>query len=519
MQDWVTREAATADFGDERLDQRFALLLDRMSQHPSLRFTAACKGQAEVRAAYRFVDNDRVDPRKTLDPHRNATLERIRQQPVVIIPQDTTEIDVTRPNEVMTDAGPLNDGTRVGFLAHALVALTPEQLPLGVVQADYLARDPEDFAARAAKSAAEKRAERQARPIEDKESARWLEGYRETCRVAREAPETTVVSVSDSEGDIFECLLEGQPAEGERRAEWIIRACQDRALVVDADSSTGDGAKLLRQRMASAPALGRFTVEVRKRQPRSKDDRKRKQPREARMAEVTYRAARVRLRGPARPGGKLPDVDVNVVLVREEAPPAGAEPIEWILLTSLSIDSLELVLRVIEYYCCRWQIEIFFRILKSGCKVEESQLETAERFLPYLALCLIVAWRVHYVTMLGRECPDMPCDVAFDDDEWRSVYSVVKGEAPPAEPPSMETMVKMVASLGGYLGRKGDGEPGPKAMWIGMQRMADLASAWRAHAAHAAGAPRGGGAAKSKGDPANRRSPPASRRPDPPSCV
>jgi Transposase Tn5 dimerisation domain/Transposase DNA-binding len=519
MQDWVIHETATAAFGDERLDERFALLLDRMSPHPSLKFTAACKGRAEIQAAYRFVDNDRVDEHQVLAPHRDATVQRIRAQPVALIPQDTTEIDVTRRNEVMTDAGPLNDSTRVGSFTHALLAMTPERLPLGVIPAEFHTRDPEEFAARAAKSASEKRAERHAKPIEDKESARWLEGYRAVCRVAREAPETTVVAISDSEGDIFECLLEGQPAEGERKAEWIIRACQDRASVVEAGSADGDGAKRLRERVASAPVWGHLTVEVRKREPKSNDDRKRKQPREPRTAEVTYRAARVRLRGPARPGGKLADVEVNVVLVREEAPPAGAEPIEWILLTSLPIDSAGAVLRVIEYYCCRWQIEIYFRILKSGCKVEESQLETAERFLPYLALCLIVSWRVQYVTMLGRECPDLACDVAFDDDEWQSVYAVVKGEAPPAEPPSMGTMVKMVASLGGYLGRQGDGEPGPKAMWIGMQRMADLASAWRAHSAHAASAPRGGGAAKPKGDPANRRSPPASRPPDPPSCA
>src|SRR5262245_32370980 len=152
MQDWVTHETATAAFGDERLDKRFALLLDRMSQHPSLKFTAGCTGRAEIQAAYRFVDNDRVDEHKVLAPHRDATVQRIRAQPVALIPQDTTEIDVTRRNEVMTDAGPLNDGTRVGFFTHALLAMTPERLPLGVVHAESHARDPEEFAARAAKS-------------------------------------------------------------------------------------------------------------------------------------------------------------------------------------------------------------------------------------------------------------------------------------------------------------------------------------------------------------------------------
>jgi hypothetical protein len=281
-------------------------------------------------------------------------------------------------------------------------------------------------------------------------------------------------------------LLEGRCGGGERKAEWIIRACQDRALARDDGPPAGCEAMLLRERVAGTPILDRLTIEVRRREPKSKDGRKRKQPREARIAEVTVRAARVRLRGPSRPGGRLPDVDVNVVLVRETAPPPGEEPIEWILLTSLPIGTVEEVLRVIEYYCCRWQIEIYFRILKSGCKVEESQLERAERFRPYLALCMIVAWRVQYVMMLGRDCPDLPCDVAFDDDEWRSVYAVVKEEPPPAGPPGMGTMVKMIASLGGYLGRKCDGEPGPKAMWVGLQRMADLALAWRAHTAHGA---------------------------------
>jgi hypothetical protein len=191
------------------------------------------------------------------------------------------------------------------------------------------------------------------------------------------------------------------------------------------------------------------------------------------------------LRGPTRTvGGKLPDTEVHVVLVSEPNPPPGAEPIEWLLLTDLPIDTVDDVLLIIDYYTCRWQIEVYNRVLKSGCKVEESQLERASRFEPYLALCLIVAWRIMYVMMLGRECPELPCDVAFDDDEWRSVYAAVQKRPPPAEPPAMKTLVGLIASLGGWLGRKCDGDPGPKAMWVGMQRMTDLALGWRARADH-----------------------------------
>ena len=484
MQEWIHNETRTAHFGDERLDKRYRIILNTMSDTPSLKFPAACTGRAETAAAYRFVDNDKVGFDQVLFPHCQATLERIRAQKVVLIPQDTTELDMTRPHEIMEGSGPLNDESRVGFHDHVLLAMTTEGVGLGVVAAQNWARDFDGFD----KDADQKRAERRAKSIEEKESHRWLWGYREASRVAQEAPETLIVCLSDSEGDIYECVQEGQKETDTPKAQWIVRACQDRALIVDKDAEAGCPTRL-RAQVASTPIMGHLTVHVREREPKSKDDRKRKQAREARTAELTVQAARVTLRGPDRPGGKLPNIEVNCVLVTEPNPPEGAEPIEWLLLTSLPIDNIDQMLTIITYYTCRWGIEIYFRILKSGCKVEESQLEKAERFEAYLALCMIVAWRVQYVMMLGRECPDLPCDVAFDEDEWKTVYSVVKRQPPPRKPPSLKTMVGLVASLGGYLGRKGDGEPGPKAVWVGMQRMTDLVRGWRAFALHGAAEP------------------------------
>jgi len=174
----------------------------------------------------------------------------------------------------------------------------------------------------------------------------------------------------------------------------------------------------------------------------------------------------------------LPPVWVNVVLVREEDPPMGEEAVEWLLLTSLPIDTLAAVLLVIEYYSCRWVIEIYFRVLKSGCQVEKLQLESEERFKPCLAVYLIVAWRVLFLLMMGRKCPDMPCDAVLSVEEWKAVYTVVTKQSPPRTPPSLGEMVEMIAKLGGYLGRRHDGPPGPKTMWIGVQRMRDFAGAW-----------------------------------------
>lgn len=500
MQEWIEKELATARFGtvhtqtkarkpktrktrsrkaraNVKLRKRFQKVLNAMSQKPSLKFPAGCRGTAEVKAAYRFLDNEHVTFATILRPHQDATLQRIGEQPVVLIPQDTTELDLTRPNEVMTGAGPLNDTQRVGFYNHASLAFTPERLVLGVVDAMVWARDPLEFA----KDADQKRAERRAKPIEDKESIRWLEGYRAACRVAIAAPGTLVVSLADSEGDVYEYILEAQTVSAPK-ASWIIRACQNRALVGSEGDSSSDEVRHLWEQVASTPVLAQRTLEIRRRDPRSHDDRKRKQGREARTAVVDIRAAHVRLRGPARPGGKVPDVEVHAVLALERDVPPGVEPVEWLLLTDLPIDTVDDVLRIIDYYTCRWQIEIYYRVLKSGCKVEESQLETAERFEPYLALCLIVAWRVMHVMMLGRDCPDLPCEIALDEDEWQAVYATVTQQPPPAEPPTMQTMVRLIGSLGGWLGRKCDGEPGPKAMWVGMQRMTDLALGWRARA-------------------------------------
>jgi hypothetical protein len=483
MQTWVEEELATADLGDKRLNERFRIILDGMSQKPSLKFPAIFNGCTEVNCGYDFLDNKKVDEAKVFSPHRAATVERVGAYPVVIVAQDTTEIDVTRAHERMEGAGPLNESTRLGFYDHVMLAMTPEGLPLGIVHAHVWARDAEDFA----KDAGQKREERKAKRIEEKESHRWLEGYRQACTLADEVPKTMIVCVSDSEGDIYECIQEGQApaAEDKRKAEWIIRACQNRQLKGPDGAPVEEpvAAKLL-ERVAATPVLERITVEVSRRVPKSKDERKRKQPRSARSAVLAVRAVRVKPQAPHRAGVKLADVEVNAVLLREIEPPDGEEAIEWLLLTSLAIGTMEEVHRVIEYYCCRWQIEIYFRILKSGCKVEESQLEKASRFRPYLALCMIVAWRVMYVMMLGRECPELPCDVAFDDEEWRAVYAVVKNEAPPKEPPSLGEMVVLIAMLGGYMNRKGDGEPGPKAMWVGMQRMTDLGLAWRAFARH-----------------------------------
>jgi hypothetical protein len=464
MNAWIEEELKTVDLGDERLDRRFEIVLERFAAKPSVSIPAACQGWAETQAAYRFFDNERVEPWSVLQPHHQATLERIRQHAIVLTVQDTTELDMTREQEQV--GGPLSWETQIGFHNHVLLAITPERVPLGVMEAEIWARDPEDF---------HKRDQKAQKPIEEKESYRWLQGYRRACEIAEASPQTLVVCISDSEGDVFECYAEAAAEaqeNGKRKAEWIVRSAQDRC-------TTTAGVSMMAT-VTPTPVLHRFEVKVSKRRASSGKGKtqKRRQEREARTATCTVQATRVSLKAPGRKGMRLNNQAVNVVLVREVNPPPGAEPIEWLLLTSLPIGTLEQVQKVVEYYCCRWEIEIYFRILKSGCRVEELQLETAERFTACLAVYLIVAWRVMYVTMMGRTCPDLPCDAVFADEEWQSVYWVVTKQPPPKVAPSLERMVQLIASLGGYLGRKSDGPPGPQPIWIGIQRMHDYAIAW-----------------------------------------
>ena len=478
MQEWVEQELETADLGDERLDARFRVLTDCLSRHPSVSIPTACGGTAEMTAAYRFFGNERVKAAKVLTPHRHATLQRIQAERVVLVIQDTTEMDVTRPEQQLAGAGPLNDESHWGFYNHVSLAVTPERVPLGVVDANQWARDVEEFRKNKRLSKRAKEQKRKQTRIEDKESYRWVEGYRLASTVAAQVPKTLVVSIADSEGDIYEYFAEAAPEKGTRKAEWIVRACQNRSL--PSAGSAGSGYQKLWEEVSGTSILDTCQVEVSKNRPQSQDDRKRKQARSARTTTVTIQAKRVKLKAPWRPDAPLQDVDVNAILVREVDPPEGEEPVEWLLLTSLPIDKLKKVQRVIEYYACRWQIEIYFRVLKSGCKVEDRQFESDDHYLPCLALYMVIAWRVMYVMMLGRTCPEMSCGELFSEAEWKAVYTIVRREPAPETPPTLQEMIALIGRLGGHLGRKHDGPPGPKSMWIGMQRMMDLASAWEA---------------------------------------
>lgn len=457
---------ATAELQDKRLNERLTKLLSDLGDRPAASIPAACGGHTEMTAAYRFFDNPKVTSADVLDPHRAATRVRMAAQPVVLLVQDTTEANLTRPRQQVQGAGPLDGGARRGALMHALEAFTPDGTPLGAVSVEFWTR--EDQAQK--RSPSEKSHQRESLPIEQKESFRWLAGLRTAREVAQELPQTQFICLADSDADIYDLFVEPR---GPQSVDWLIRAFRNRRVEPQAEAPE----TRLRAQLLAEPVRFTQRITVRERVPKTScETRKRRVARRRRTARVQVRAARVTLCSPQR---SLPSVSVNVVLVSEPHPPAGEVAVEWILVTTLPIQSLEQVRQILRYYRARWMIEVLFRTWKSGCRVEQRRFEHLDRLLPCLALYWIVAWRVLMVCRLGRSRPEMNCEAILEPAEWQSVWAMTQQKPIPKKPPTLGVMMRLIAQLGGYVNRPHRTDPpGPQTLWLGLQRMYDLAWAW-----------------------------------------
>lgn len=474
---WAADEMQSVDLGDKRLNRRLTEVLSMLAAFPNQSIPASVGGgHNETTAAYRLYDNEKVDFEKILAPHIDASFKRIAEQDVVILAQDTTELDLTRPSQQVEGTGLLDGNSRCGEFLHPLIAFTVDGTPLGTLSADLWVRDqPEGKSDR-----------RKEFPIEEKESYRWLDTQRYAQGIAAETPQTQFISVADSEADIYEVI--DQEQHSPENFGWIIRSCYDRALVSPEDLADEQQASSLRDRVLQSDVLFTNEINVRGRERKvSCDERRRNQAKSSRTTEVEVRAATMTLRATPRPDRTLQDTTVNVVLVREIDPPADEEPVEWLLLTNLPIDSIGAVRLIIQYYCIRWLIEVFFRTLKSGCRVEERRFKEIERFERCLAVYMVVAWRTLYACRLGRELPDLSCEAVFEPDEWRPVYKLIRRADPPQTPPTLQEMIRMVAQLGGYVGRARKDEPGPQTTMLGMQRLYDICRCWRAFGPESSG--------------------------------
>jgi len=444
----LAAELTSIELGDRRLNRRARRMLEKLGDKPTVSIPAACGGWGETRAAYRLFDHPEVTAERVLAPHIACTEDRLRAHRRVLCIQDTTELDYTKKKGI-ANLGPLNYESRWGMYLHPTLALTPERVPLGLLAMHSWTRAPGSLGQETDAN----------RPLEEKESVRWIDGFARVNELAEQLTETRLTYIADREGDIYDLFVEAPCPE--RGADWLVRVQHHDRLLVDG--------RKLREVIEAAPVLTEITFN---RPPSS--------GRRARTVHQHIKAVRVTLKAPSRPDRSLPDVTVTALLATEAHPPADEDPLDWLLLTNLTVDTPEQAIEKLSWYLCRWQIEVYFKVLKSGCRIEELQLEKRERLEPALAFYMIIAWRVLFLTMLGRDCPQMPCDTVFADEEWKAVYLVTQRKPPPDKPPSLDTMVRMVAGLGGFLNRKSDGFPGPKTLWIGLQRVPDFVLALEA---------------------------------------
>jgi hypothetical protein len=430
------------ELGDGRRTRRLIKLMEDLSAQPTGSIPLASGGWAETKAAYRLLDNAALDWRELLEVHTQRTGERVQGQPVVLCIQDTTELDFTSQPGI-AGLGRLSYEAQHGLYVHPTLVVTPAGLALGVIDAWMWARGPKD----------EPRV---------KESTRWVEGYTIVADLAQTMPDTRWVYIADREGDL-RALMDAAARRG-TPADWLVRAKHNR------NTTAGDK---LWDRLARAEPLGEveFTLPAAPHRP-------------ARVVRQLLYRQQVTL--PACKGA--PPVTVTAILAREEQPPAGEQAIEWRLLTNRVAEALESVVELVDWYRRRWLVEIFFRILKSGCRVEALQLGTLERLERALVIYLIIAWRILHVVTWGRNCPELPCEVVFDPQEWQAAWVVAHRRLPPVTPPPLGEMARLIAGFGGFLGRQSDGHPGPKALWEGMQRVREFAIALDAgKAAYASG--------------------------------
>jgi hypothetical protein len=444
---WAEEEFGAADLGDVRRNARLVQLASVLGAQPSASLPDATDDPATLKAAYRFFDNDYVRAEAVLESHVLSTQRRIQALPLVLALQDTTYLDWT-DHPATSGLGPLAAASQQGLLAHTTLALSPERVPLGLLQQQVWARDP----------LVRRNQDHKQRPIDHKESQKWLTSLDAVIAARSACPTTHFVSVGDREADVYDLFLVDRPAG----VDLLVRAAQDRKAEHEE--------KYLWAAMASARLAATVTVHIGARAGVA-----------AREARLTLRWREVTLRPPnSRAKEKLPNVTVWAVWAIETTPPAGLEAVEWLLLTTVPISSTEEALERLAWYAARWGIEVWHKVLKSGCRIEDRQLETAERLKRCLTLYSVIAWRILYATMLARAAPNLPCTVLLDDYEWQGLYCRIhRVVIAPVKPPTLRQAVRWIAQLGGFLGRKRDGEPGVTVLWKGFQHLVDVAAMYR----------------------------------------
>jgi hypothetical protein len=437
-QGWVDREIAGCEFRDARLGDRFRKLLAQLGSAMGQSIPLVCQDWANTKAAYRFFSNDRVSEADILAGHFQSTRDRsAATDGVVLVLHDTTEftyqresseaIGITkRINSGRDKAGRLRSHTVCGILMHSSLAVTTEGLPLGLAAVKFWTR--KKFKGTAA---LKKKINPTRVPIEKKESIRWLENLKQSTELLDDPGRC--VHIGDRESDIYElfCLVQ------EVGTHFLVRTCVDRLA--------GDGDHTIAQEMDEVAVKGLHRIEVRD----SNGD-----PDEA-VLEIRYR--RIRVLPPIGKQKRYPALTLTVIHADERGAPKNRKKIEWQLITDLAVQSRQDAIEKLEWYALRWKIEVFHKILKSGCKAEESKLRTAQRLANLISIFCILSWRVFWMTMLNRSAPTAAADLALTVAEIDLLDHLVKDkDRQSLRRKTLSHYLIKIARLGGYLARAND---------------------------------------------------------------
>ncbi len=468
-QSWAEDEFAKVDLGDKRLNSRLVNIFERFSDSPESPINQACKDWSETKGAYRFFSNPKVAGEKILHAHCMRTVERTKKHRTILALQDTSYLIYTK-HKATKGIGDISmkRGRNIdkiyskGLILHSCLAVTTDGLPLGLLDQCITSRKPQT---------AIRKKKKDVTPIEKKESYRWLESLKNS---ANQIKGTQVVTVCDREADIYDFFQ----LSDEIKSPVLVRAKYDR-LINKKSRYAEKGVVKLWEFMKGKPDAGTMKISIKKK-PTSRHSVKRK----GRIAKLSIKFGAFVFSPPVnnvrQRTARLPGLKMFAVYVTERNPPKGEKPLTWMLLTNLPVTTLEQAYEKIRWYCLRWRIEMFFKVLKSGFNVEDCRLGDADRLKKYITVMTIVAWRLFMMTIIARTDPSLSCKPFLTDIEWKVLYlKTHKTKRLPKKPPKIKAVVLWIAKLGGFLARKQDGEPGTIVLWRGWKRLNDLIHGWK----------------------------------------
>ena len=453
---WSQKEVDETAFRDARLGRRFGDLLRRLSDRMGGTIPLACQDWASTKAAYRFFSNPKVEEGDILAGHFEATKGRYAasEGPILVL-QDTTEFTYQRrdPHEVgftksvnsgRDKSGRLRHHAVCGILMHSSLAVTEEGLPLGLAAVKFWNRDKFKGTAQLKRKINPTRV-----PIETKESIRWLDNLRQSISLLGQPDRC--VHVGDRESDIYElyCLAK------DIGTHFVVRTVVDRLA--------GNGDHTVKIEMNEAPSAGTHIIEV-----RVADDT-------VEQVTLNIQYKRIRVCPPIGKQKRYPSLDLTVIHASEVGAPSGRKPILWKLVTDLDVRNLAEAIEKIRWYAMRWKIEVFHKILKSGCRAEDAKLRTADRLANLVALFCIVSWRVMWMTMIARTDPKANPALVFTPAEIVILDRLIATSGNRgAKAGTLQFYLTKLARLGGYLARTSDPPPGNTMVWRGLRRLVDI---------------------------------------------